>query len=254
MNELGKTNMDNALRIGLSRQMALQTRMNVIANNLANINTAGFKRDSVHLEEFQMPVAEMTDLTGRDKTLSYVHDRAVLNNMSTGSMKQSGNELDVAINGKGWFSVNTPNGERFTRNGEFKLNNEGTLVTNAGYPIAGSAGSITFGPNETQITIARDGTISTNEGVKGQLRVVTFKDEQALNKEGFNLFKTDEQPTPLEQPNVMQGMVEGSNVKPVLELTSMIETTRAYASQAKMMQKTEELKTEAMNKLAQVPN
>lgn len=246
--------MDNALRIGLSRQMALKTRMNVIANNLANINTAGFKRDTVHMEEFRMPVAQMTELRGRDKALSYVHDRAVLNNMSAGSMKQSGNELDVAINGKGWFSVNTPAGERFTRNGEFKLNNEGTLVTNDGFPVQGTGGPIAFGPNETQITIARDGTISSSEGVKGQLRVVNFNEEQNLNKEGFNLFKTDEQPTPVEQPNLMQGMVEGSNVKPVLELTTMIETTRAYVNQAQLLKKSEELKTEAMNKLAQVPN
>ena len=246
--------MDNALRIGLSRQMALKTRMNVIANNLANINTAGFKRDTVHMEEFRMPAAQMTELRGRDKALSYVHDRAVLNNMSAGSMKQSGNELDVAINGKGWFSVNTPAGERFTRNGEFKLNNEGTLVTNDGFPVQGTGGPIAFGPNETQITIARDGTISSSEGVKGQLRVVNFNEEQNLNKEGFNLFKTDEQPTPVEQPNLMQGMVEGSNVKPVLELTTMIETTRAYVNQAQLLKKSEELKTEAMNKLAQVPN
>ena len=246
--------MDNALRIGLSRQMALKTRMNVIANNLANINTAGFKRDTVHMEEFRMPVAQMTELRGRDKALSYVHDRAVLNNMSAGSMKQSGNELDVAINGKGWFSVNTPSGERYTRNGEFKLNNEGTLVTNDGFPVLGSGGPISFGPNETQITIARDGTISSSEGLKGQIRVVTFNEEQNLNKEGFNLFKTDEQPTPVEQPNLMQGMVEGSNVKPVLELTTMIETTRAYVNQAQLLKKSEELKTDAMNKLAQVPN
>ena len=246
--------MDNALRIGLSRQMALKTRMNVIANNLANINTAGFKRDTVHMEEFRMPVAQMTELRGRDKALSYVHDRAVLNNMSAGSMKQSGNELDVAINGKGWFSINTPSGERYTRNGEFKLNNEGTLVTNDGFPVLGSGGPISFGPNETQITIARDGTISSSEGLKGQIRVVTFNEEQNLNKEGFNLFKTDEQPTPVEQPNLMQGMVEGSNVKPVLELTTMIETTRAYVNQAQLLKKSEELKTDAMNKLAQVPN
>lgn len=246
--------MDNALRIGLSRQMALKTRMNVIANNLANINTAGFKRDTVHMEEFRMPVAQMTELRGRDKALSYVHDRAVLNNMSAGSMKQSGNELDVAINGKGWFSVNTPSGERYTRNGEFKLNNEGTLVTNDGFPVLGSGGPISFGPNETQITIARDGTISSSEGVKGQIRVVTFNEEQNLNKEGFNLFKIDEQPTPVEQPNLIQGMVEGSNVKPVLELTTMIETTRAYVNQAQLLKKSEELKTDAMNKLAQVPN
>lgn len=246
--------MENALRIGLSRQMALQTEMNVIANNLANINTAGFKRDNVHLEEFRMPVAEMTELSGRDKALSYVHDRAVIKNMSQGSMRQSTNELDVAIGGSGWFAINTPNGERYTRNGEFKLNSEGILVTNQGHPVLGDGGPITFGPTETQITIARDGTITSTEGNKGTLRVVSFADEQAMKKEGYNLFSSPNPATPLTQPNLMQGMIEESNVQPVLELTHMIETTRAYTNQARMMQKTEELKTDAMNKLAQVPN
>ena len=246
--------MENALRIGLSRQMALQTRMNVIANNLANINTAGFKRDSVHLEEFRMPIAEMTELSGRDKALSYVHDRAVLNNMTEGPMRQSGNDLDIAISGKGWFTINTPNGPRYTRNGEFKLSNEGILVTNAGHPVLGTNGQIAFGPNETGITIARDGTITTNEGNKGTIRIVQFKDEQALNKDGFNLFNTNEAPAVVEAPNILQGMVEQSNVKPVIELTNMIETTRAYTTQARMMQKSEELKSDAINRLAQVPS
>ncbi len=246
--------MENALRIGLSRQMALQTQMNVIANNLSNINTAGFKRDNVHLEEFQMPVAEMTDMTGRDKNLSYVHDRAVLKNMSPGPMSQSGKELDVAISGEGWFVVGTNNGERYTRNGEFKLDNTGTLVDNQGLPILGEAGEITFDSRETKITVARDGTISTNEGIKGKLRIVSFENEQELKKEGFNLFKTDLPANPVEAPNLVQGMVEQSNVKPVLELTRMIETVRAYTSMAKMMQKTEDLKNDAITKLAQMPN
>lgn len=246
--------MENALRIGLSRQMALQSEMNVIANNLANINTAGFKRDNVHLEEFRMPVAEMTDMTGRDKNLSYVHDRAVLKNMSPGPMSQSGNELDVAISGEGWFVVGTNDGERYTRNGEFKLSNTGTLVDNQGLPILGEAGEITFDSRETQITIARDGTISTNEGIKAKLRIVSFDNEQELKKEGFNLFGSERPANPVEAPNLVQGMIEQSNVKPVLELTRMIETVRAYTSQAKMMQKTEELKSDAITKLAQMPN
>lgn len=246
--------MENALRIGLSRQMALQTQMNVISNNLANINTAGFKRDNLFLEEFEMSVAEMTELTGSDKELSYVHDRAILKNMSPGPIRHSGNELDVAISGEGWFVVGGPNGERYTRNGEFKLNNVGTLVDNQGLPILGEAGEITFDARETQITIARDGTISTNEGIKGKLRVVTFDNDQELKKEGFNLFTTDQPARPLEAPNLMQSMVEQSNVKPVLELTRMIETVRAYTTQARMMQKTEDLKNEAINKLAQMPN
>ena len=245
--------MENALRIGLSRQMALQTQMNVIANNLANLNTAGFKRDLVQMEEFPIPVAEMTELSGQDKKLSYTHDRAVVKNMSTGPIRQSGNELDVAISGEGWFTINTPNGERYTRNGEFKLNQEGTLVTNEGLPVLSEAGEINFGPNETNITIARDGTISSSDGIKGKLKLVTFENEQDLKKEGFNLFSSPNPANPLAAPNLMQGMVEQSNVKPVLELTKMIETVRAYTSQARTIQKTEELKTDAINKLAQMP-
>ena len=246
--------MENALRIGLSRQMALRTQMNVIANNLANINTSGFKRDKIHMEEFQMPVAQMTQMNGQDKKLSYVHDRATVKNMSPGPMKPSGNELDVAISGKGWFVVNTPQGERFTRNGEFKINNEGNLVSNEGFPILGEAGVINFGPNEKDIAFARDGTISSSDGIKGKLRVVDFADEQKLKKEGFNLFSSPEPAIPFEAPNLMQGMVEQSNVQPVLELTKMIETVRAYTSQARIMQKSEELKTDAITKLAQMPH
>lgn len=245
--------MENALRIGLSRQMALQTQMNVIANNLANINTAGFKRDLVQMEEFRIPVAEMTELNGQDKKLSYTHDRAVVKNMVSGAIKQSGNELDVAISGEGWFAINTPNGERYTRNGEFKLNQNGTLVTNAGQPVLGEGGEVSFGPNETNITIARDGTISSSDGIKGKLKVVAFENEQELKKEGFNLFNSPTPATPVAAPHLMQGMIEQSNVKPVLELTKMIETVRAYTSQARMIQKTEELKTEAIEKLAHMP-
>ncbi len=245
--------MENALRIGLSRQMALQTQMDVIANNLANINTAGFKADAVHMEEFQIPVAEMTEYTNSDKNLSYTHDRGLVKNMSTGPIRQSGNELDVAISGEGWFVVAAPQGERFTRNGEFKLNQEGTLVNNQGLPILGEAGEINFGPNEKNIVIARDGTISSSDGIKGKLRLVKFENEQELKKEGFNLFSSAIQSLPLEAPNLMQGMVEQSNVKPVLELTKMIETVRAYTNQAQMMEKTEKLKTDAMNQLSEVP-
>lgn len=246
--------MENALRIALSRQMALQTQMNVIANNLANINTAGFKADTVHMEEFEIPVAEMTDYTTSDKNLSYTHDRGMVKNMSNGPIKHSGNELDVAISGDGWFVISTNNGERYTRSGEFKMNEEGTLVTNQGQPILSEAGEINFGPNETDIVIARDGTISSSDGIKGKLRLVRFENEQELKKEGFNLFSSPNAPLPLEAPNLMQGMVEQSNVKPVLELTKMIETVRAYTNQARMMEKTEELKSDAVNKLAQVPN
>ena len=245
--------MENALRIALSRQMALQTQMDVIANNLANINTAGFKADTVHMEEFMIPVAEMTDYTTSDKNLSYTHDRGLVKNMSTGPIRQSGNELDVAISGEGWFIVQSPDGERYTRNGEFKINQEGTLVNNQGLPILSEAGELNFGPNEKNIVIARDGTISSSDGIKGKLRLVRFDNEQVMKKEGFNLFSSPNPALPLEAPNLMQGMVEQSNVKPVLELTKMIETVRAYTNQARMMEKMEEMKTQAVNQLSEVP-
>ncbi len=246
--------MDNAVLIGLSQQMALRNQMTVIANNLANVNTAGFKGGRLLFEEYLMPTSE-ENLPGTSATnLSYVQDGAVLRDFVTGRMQRTDNPLDVAIGGKGWMVAQTEAGERFTRNGNLGLRNDGTLITSAGHPILGDGGPIVIGPDETGITIAEDGTISTSVGVKGRLRLVEFDNEQALRKEGNSLFSSPDQSKSAERPRFVQGMIEGSNVQPVVEMTRMIEVQRAYTRTASILQREDELMRDSINKLGKAPS
>lgn len=245
--------MENALLIGLSRQVALKRQMTVVANNLANMNTAGYKSGTLLFKEHLMPVARMNDQTGPDKQLSYVLDASIYRSFQEGAYEQSDNELDVALSGNGWLVVDTPDGEQYTRNGQLKLDTEGQLVTNSGYPVLGEGGPIIFGPNESGIEIAKDGTISTNEGLKDRLRVVQFENNAALSKEGETLFSTAQQPEPAEDVRVLQGVVEKSNVQPISELTRMIETVRAYTSISQMLSREQDLRRQAIEQLGTPP-
>lgn len=241
--------MENALLIGLSRQMALKNRMDVIANNMANVNTAGYKSDQLVFEEYLMPVADITDAPGADGQLSYVYDAGIVRSFTAGSIEKSGNELDVAISGDGWLSVDSPEGPRYTRNGQLKIDNQGTLVTSEGLPVLGEGGPITFEPGNSNIVIADDGTISTNQGIKGKLAIVRFENPASLTKEGHSIYSSSDTPEADFESRVMQGFVEKSNVQPVLELTRLIETVRAYTSTSQTLQKTSELRNEAINQL-----
>lgn len=245
--------MQNSLLIGLSKQVALRQSMDTIANNMANMNTAGYKSDEMMFEEYLMPVAKMNEHTGRDRTLSYVDTPGIYRDFAAGDMEQTGGELDVAISGEGWLVVDTPAGERYTRNGQLKLNTEGTLVTTDGFPVLGDGGPLVFAANETNVTIAEDGTISSSEGAKGRLRLVSFETEEALKKVGDTLFEANEdaQPQPSENGRIMQGMIEKSNVNSLMEMTRMIETIRAYTSISQSIERSQKLREEAINQLGQ---
>lgn len=252
----GETDMENSLLIGLSRQVALERNMDVIANNMANMNTAGYKRDQLMFEEYIMPVANMTEGVGRDRVLSYVNTPGMYRDYSPGDMEPTGNELDVAISGKGWLVAQTPDGERYTRNGQLKLDSQGQLVTMEGYPIQGTGGAITFDASETSITIAQDGTISSSAGEKGQLRVVAFDNESDLKKTGENIYQAENgaAPVPATEGRLMQGMVEKSNVNSLMEMTRMIETIRAYTAVSKNLEQAQQLREEAISQLGQTSN
>ncbi|MGI9387728.1 MAG: flagellar basal-body rod protein FlgF [Methyloligellaceae bacterium] len=246
--------MENALLIGLTRQIALRRQMNVVANNLANVNTAGFKADSTHFKEYLMPVAQITDQRGADRILSYVNDSGLVRDFAEGSMVKTGKDLHVALSGDGWLVVGTPDGERYTRNGELTLNSEGVIVTNEGLPVLGDGGEITIGLNESGLQIAKDGTISTDTGLKGDLRIVKFAKNAALKKEGASLYATDQAPEDAPDATVVQGMIEKSNVKAISELTTMVETVRAYTSVAQTLQRLQQLRQDAISKLSGVDN
>lgn len=239
---------ENAQLISLSRQIALQRQMDVVANNMANINTTGFKAENILFEEYVMPVARDQDFPRLDQPLSYVQDWATIHDLAGGAMVQTGNALDVALNGDGFFAIQTPGGERWSKSGAFQLSANGTLVDVNGNPVLGEAGPIQFGPEENGILIAADGSVSSSAGPKGRLRLVEFANPQELTREGTNLFAGG---TPVAATNTraMQGFVERSNVSGVSEMAEMIRVTRAYESAANLAQKQDELRRSAIQRL-----
>jgi flagellar basal body rod protein FlgF len=156
--------MENALLIGLSRQTALERQLDVIANNIANVNTAGFKSDNSLFEEYLNTPAHEDNFVGSDRRVSFVQDRGTYRNMSQGSVDRTGNPLDVAIDGSAFLAVQTAGGERYTRDGGLHINAQGQLVTVAGNPVLGNSGPIVFQQTDHDVNIAPDGTVTVIEG------------------------------------------------------------------------------------------
>lgn len=254
--------MENTLLIGLSRQVTLERQMDVIANNVANVTTNGFKADRSLFQEYLMPTArEDNFVAGRDRRLSHVLDRATFRDMAQGSLDQTKNPLDVAINGDGMFAVQTPAGERYTRDGSFQIDNQGQLVTASGYPVLGNNGPIRFQQTDKQIGISPDGTVTVLEGtnridsIRSKLRIVNFTQPQRLKKEGSNLFSLGEGNAAQAdtKSTLAQGFIERSNVNAVTEMSRMIEINRMYTNMATMLQQQHDLHRTAIDKLADVP-
>ena len=156
--------MQNTLLVGLSRQVTLERQMDVVANNIANVNTTGFKADRSVFQEYLMPGAHEDNFVGRDRRLSYVQDRATFHDFASGPSEQTKNPLDVAIEGGGFLVVQTPAGERYTRDGGLQINNQGQLVTASGNQVLGTSGPIVFQPTDHDIAIAADGNVTVVEG------------------------------------------------------------------------------------------
>ncbi|WP_342361517.1 flagellar basal-body rod protein FlgF [Terrarubrum flagellatum] len=247
--------MENALLIGLSRQMALAREADVIANNVANVNTNGFKARSQRFEEYLMPVAKADSFPGAGQRLSYVLDGGVGLDVTQGAIERTGNPLDLAIQGDAFFTVQTPAGERYTRDGAFTLNSAGELVNASGFKVVGDGGVITFSPQDGDIEIGADGVINTKQGPRGQIKLVSFDNSRLLTSEGDNLFSSTAPSRPVgKDVKVSAGSVERSNVKPILAMSRLMEVTRAYQNITNMIQRTDELRGSAIQKLADMPS
>jgi flagellar basal-body rod protein FlgF len=253
--------MENTLLVGLSRQTLLERQLDVVANNIANVNTTGYKADSSLFEEFLTSGAHEDNFVGADRRVSYVQDRATFRDFSQGAPDQTKNPLDVAIDGSGFLVVQTAAGERYTRDGGLQLNGQGQLVTVAGDPVLGASGPIVFQPTDHDINVAPDGTITVVEGtskgdsVRGKLRLVSFADAQKLLKQGSNLYSAGEGAAqPDAKSTVRQGFIEKSNVNAVAEMSRMIEVTRAYTQISTLLQQQSDLHKTAIQQLAEVPS
>ena len=243
--------MDNALYVGLSRQMTLQRQLEIAANNVANVDTAGFK-----VEQLQM----QTDPLSPQKAphadrIKYVLDDGVGRDFGQGAVDHTGNTYDFAIQGDAFFQVQTPRGPRFTRDGRFSVDTQNRLVTQNGDPVLTAQGAeITLDPQKSSPSVGQDGTITQTDAQgqvtqAGKLTVSRFASRSGLRKDGDNQFTSDETPTPAADAIIRQGSVEKSNVQPVREITSLIDITRAYERMQQIMASTSDLSKSAVERL-----
>ncbi|MBI1275214.1 flagellar basal-body rod protein FlgF [bacterium] len=215
--------MDNAIYIALSKQMVQFRKLDVHANNMANVNTPGFKEN----------VMMMTDWTvnnGNRQKISFAQDLRQYRDIENGPMQQTGNALDLAIDGKAYFAVQSPNGTRYTRTGNFKIDPNGLLVNADGLPVSAvGGGTITIPDTAREISFGANGMMLVDGEEIARLDMVSFQNDQKLVREGNTLYADNGaglQPAPEEDYKVAQGFLEGSNVKPVVELTELIDTQR----------------------------
>lgn len=238
--------MENSIYLGLSRQVTLRTNMDIIANNVANVNTSGFRGQNTLFQEY------LSKPRGYDDPLSFVNDQGHYQITAPGPLRQTGSDLDVAVVGPGFISVQAPGGEvEYTRDGNFAIDPNGTLVTQAGFPVANSGGGSIIIPEGSQnIKIDDKGNVSNQDGQLGQIGIFEFENVQQLEQRGNNLYAiVGGTANPATETRVTQGSLEGSNVQPVVEMTRMIETLREYQSVQNVMQKENERLRSAIQKL-----
>jgi len=254
--------MENTLLVGLSKQVALERQLDVIANNIANVNTSGFKAEKSIFEEYLRTNAYEDNFVGADRRVSFVQDRATWHDLAQGPTQLTNNPLDLVVDGDAYFVVQAQGGERYTRNGSFQINNTGQLVTTDGNVVQGTAGPITLQPGDSDLTVSGDGTVTVREAgnpqansVRGKIRVVSFDRPQQLVKSGSNLFSAPAgvNATQTTTSRIIQGAVEKSNVSSVGEMTKMLEVMRTYTNIAQILQQQNDLQKTAIDRLAEVP-
>lgn len=230
--------MDNTTYVALSRATALRRSLDITANNIANAGSTGFKTERPIFEAYveRQPRADVAD------SVSFVVDGGSFVDLSQGALERTGGPLDLALEGPGWFGYETPDGRiALGRNGQFTLNADGALVTHSGARVLDAGGgTIAIPAQSAAIEVARDGTISTADGtVLGTIGVFAGRDIQTYDRLGGGLFAAPgglpPDLEPVLAPHVLQGMLERSNVQPVVEITRLIEAHRAFERSVQVM-------------------
>ncbi|MEW5685597.1 MAG: flagellar basal-body rod protein FlgF [Pseudomonadota bacterium] len=244
--------MDNAIYVGLSKQMILRKEMDIIANNIANMDTTGFKVESMMQKtDPQQPAYTF----GGPRPVKFVSPDGVARDFGQGSLVKTDNPLDMAIEGEGFFQVRNSQGARFTRDGRFTVDNNGRLVNQKGEAVLDDAGGeIQIDPEKGQVSVGADGTLSQGNERVGKVGMYDFATPGVLEKAGDNQFRntSNQQPTVAAEAKVRQGYVESSNVKPVIEITRMVEVSRSYERTAKMIDSEAELSRRSVERLGKL--
>ncbi|ACG77330.1 flagellar basal-body rod protein FlgF [Phenylobacterium zucineum HLK1] len=244
--------MDNALYVGLSQQMVLRREMEIIANNIANLDTTGFKVESL-MQKTDARAPAMT--LGGPKPVKFVTADGVARDFGQGALRRTDGELDFAIEGQGFFRLQGPDGERFTRDGRFRTDEIGRLVAQNGSPVMDEGGGeIVIDPEKGQVSVSADGVVSQGAERIGKIGMFTFETLAALEKTGDNQYRNTANllPQPAAEARLRQGMLEGSNVQAILEITRMVEVSRAYERTNRMIDSEADLSRRSVERLGKV--
>lgn len=239
--------MESALYVALSAQVALSNRLETVARNVANMNTAGYRADEVKF-------AELISKAGQDK-VSFSTGGEKYISRQYGSLNKTDNPLDLAVEGEAWFAIRDANGNlSYTRDGRLQIGNDGTLRTLTGQQILGAGGQpISLDPDAGTPLITQSGEISQNDvGIIGQVGLFLIPDDAQLTRAENSAVIPDKPVIPVQTYDtngVRQGYVEGSNINPVREMTKMIMISRAFESATKMIDTSNESQEKAIREL-----
>ncbi len=249
--------------------LSTEHRMNFIANNLANVNTNGYKRDHLAFkdtmatfahDEIREPLMNVRSKPLFPDPMNMARPRIAVSktDFAQGSMRFTGDPLDLAINGEGFFKVNSPHGELYTRNGHFIMSSDGTLVTPQGWQVQGTDGAIIIPAGTREVNISGDGQVFADGDLVNNINFVTVDNLQNLEKQGQNLYR----PRPgvdvaevdplLLGSRLSQGFVEASNVEVVTEMVNMIEVNRQFEAYQKVIQTSDTVDREAIQKVGKI--
>jgi flagellar basal-body rod protein FlgF len=251
--------MENATTIALSRLVAQTRAMDVTANNLANIGTPGFRGERMLFSDWlvKQPIAEpgpggFASSPSGSRNLTYTQDRATYRTREAGAMAHTANALDLAIAGDGFFTVLAQGGPRLTRSGHFERGPDGTIMDASGFPLLDTTGKkLMLAAADTVITVAANGTISSQNGQIGQIGLVNPDDPNRMRAEGGRLLASDSPTKAVASPQITQGALEESNVQPTLEITRMMSDLREFQFTSQFVQAEADRQQSAIDKITQ---
>ena len=253
--------MSGSIYMAATGALAYERRLQILSNNLANVNTVGFKKDRGRFQAYSLSDAthnkELPLYGGRSQAPAYWMQYSSYTDFSTGEMKKTGSPFDLAISGRGFFCVQTPDGVRYTRRGDFTVDKDEVLVTQEGFPVLGQGGQIQIkmakpSEDKRELSVSEDGFVTVDGSQVDRLRIVDFTDTSGLEKAGHNFYRAVN-PNALEDMDedfrVSQGFLELSNVDVVRMMTEMIEVLRGYESYQKTIRSIDDMNARMINEV-----
>jgi flagellar basal-body rod protein FlgF len=251
--------MSGSIYMAATGALAYEKRLQMISNNLANVNTVGFKKDLGRFKAFNLSLAdnnkELPVSWQQSQAPEYWMQFSSYTDFSSGDKKKTGNPFDLALTGRGFFCVKTPDGVRYTRRGDFTVNSDEVLVTHEGWPVLGRGGEIRIelakpSDKKREFSVSEDGFVTVDGSQVDRLRIVDFTNSSGLEKAGHNFYRAVN-PRTLEEMDedfkVSQGFLELSNVDVVRMMTEMIEVLRGYESYQKTMRSIDDMNARLIN-------